>query len=170
MKQPRSHKIWNATHPNDTINSGDGYVIHHKDENHNNDDPDNHQKMTRGDHRRLHQTGNKHWLFGKHHTKETKSKISASKLGTIASKETKDKLSALRKGEGNSFYGKTHTKEAREKIRIAHLGKPLTEEHKAKLRGLPAWNKGKKNPLSEQTKSKMKEAQIRRRIREANAI
>lgn len=34
MKQtPPYHKVWNKYHPDDSIISGDGYVIHHKDEN-----------------------------------------------------------------------------------------------------------------------------------------
>lgn len=169
MRQPKSHKIWNTNHPDDPIASGDGHVIHHKDFNHYNDNPANHRKMTIGAHRSLHTKGERHHMFGKHHTKESKDKISKSKTGTIVTQETKDKLSAMRIGARNSFYGKTHTKETREKIRAAHLGKPLTKEHRAKL-SHPSWNKGKKNPLSEETKAKMKIAQIKRRIREANCI
>jgi hypothetical protein len=56
-KKVPSHAVWNETHPNDPIVEGDGYLIHHKDLNHNNDSPDNLQKVTRAEHNKIHHKG-----------------------------------------------------------------------------------------------------------------
>lgn len=50
--------------------------------------------------------GEKNNFYGKHHTEETKELLRQYHLGTKASEETKQKLSDMRKGEGNNMYGK----------------------------------------------------------------
>ena len=75
------HQIFLDTHPElglDEIPTG--WVIHHKNLNHKDNDPDNLQLMTHNDHNRLHMTGNQYWK-GKHHSEESKAKISSSNLG-----------------------------------------------------------------------------------------
>lgn len=72
--------------------------------------------------------GENHWNFGKHLAEETKQKIAKAHLGKPLSEEHKRKIS------------ETHP-------RLGHnLGKHLTEEHKQKIsdgcKGKPAWNKG----------------------------
>lgn len=68
-------------------------------------------------------SGEKHPLFGKKASKETKDKMSKTRKGHLTSKETRQKIGAKSKG-------RTHSEESKEKNRIAHLGK------------IP-WNKGK---------------------------
>jgi len=47
MRNPKKyHKIWNENHPDDSIQKGDGFVIHHIDGNTNNN---NISKMTISD-------------------------------------------------------------------------------------------------------------------------
>lgn len=116
----KSHKIWNENHPNDRIEKGDSYVIHHKDGNHDNDEPSNQEKMVSDKHKSLHSTGNKNLLGHKH------------------SKETKIKMSLAHKGNSRAL-GYKHTKEAKRKIALAGLGntntkgRVLSKEHKRKL-------------------------------------
>ena len=68
-------------------------------------------------------------MFNKHHTKETKRRMRLAKLGKTSNrkgcyhtKETKEKISQTRiklglsKGKNNNMYGKTHTKRARKCI------------------------------------------------------
>lgn len=50
--------------------------------------------------------GENHPMYGKHHSEETKQKISISKKGTKLSDETKRKMSMSRSGENNCNYGK----------------------------------------------------------------
>ena len=55
-QKPIYHKIYLQTHP-EIKEISDGYVIHHKDFNHYNNDPDNLELMTRSEHTKLHHTG-----------------------------------------------------------------------------------------------------------------
>ena len=61
------------------------------------------------------------WNKGKHHSKETKERISMSKIGTICSDETKSKMSLNRGGTGisyeNSGYSGEFNPRLKEKIR-----------------------------------------------------
>ena len=92
------HKIWNDNYPKDMIIEGDGYIIHHKDGNHNNNVLNNLQKMTAGAHSILHQKG-------KPKSKVHKLKLARSHMGMKASEETKLKMSMSRKGKNNPNYG-----------------------------------------------------------------
>ena len=82
--------------------------------------------------------GEKNHFYGKHHSEETKRKISEAKKGKLL-------------GENNPNYGKKHTKEVREKIServkmvfaergCPNLGRRQSEETKQKLR---EFHKGK---------------------------
>lgn len=97
-------------------------------------------------------SGENHYFYGKHHTEETKKKISESKKGNckpnsgsfkkgqIISEETREKLKGrtpwnkgngiYMSGEKNHFYGKKHSEETKRKI---------SEKKKGNS---PAWNKG----------------------------
>ncbi len=112
--------VWNMHHPDDSVVKGDGYHIHHKDENPLNDHPDNLQKITHGTHSCAHNQNNGNGMYGRKHSKESRAKMSKAKMGNLyclgrtASKETRQKLSASANSEGknNGMYGKKHSKES----------------------------------------------------------
>lgn len=64
--------------------------------------------------------GEKNPWYGKHHTEESKQKMSESLKGRRHTEETKQKLSKANKGkytgEKHPFYGKHHTEESKRKI------------------------------------------------------
>lgn len=53
---------------------------------------------------------------GKHHTEETKKKLSLLKMGKHMDEKTKEKERISHLGSLNSMYGKTHTDEVKEKL------------------------------------------------------
>ena len=88
--------------------------------------------------------GEKHPMFGKHHSEETKKKIGKSHKGKPShnkgkpmSEKTKKKLSESKKGlqagEKNPMFGKHHSDETKLKISKVHKGKHISEEQKKKL-------------------------------------
>ena len=83
--------------------------------------------------------GEKAPFYGKHH-----------------SEETRKKLSEARKGEKNPNYGKHLSEETRKKLSEAHKGKHLSEETRKKISEA---NKGKHH--SEETRKKLSEAVIK---------
>ena len=109
-------------------------------------------------------SGERHPMYGKHHTEESKEIMRQKHLGNSAHKgkhhteETKAILSekALERdvsGENNPFFGKHHTEEAKEKNRQAHLGRT-------------PWNKGKK--MTEEQKAKMRAKRAAKAVAEEN--
>ena len=82
---------------------------------------------------------------GKHHSEETKLKISLSKLGRKESQETRDKKSLARIGSNNPNYGKHWNKGVKEKIRQALTGNKLSEETRLKMSLNHADNRGEKH-------------------------
>ncbi len=71
--------------------------------------------LTKSEHMRLHKSDEKHPLFGKHRSEETKKKMSQSLSGRTFSEETKEKIS-------QANLGKKHSKESRKKMSQANLG------------------------------------------------
>jgi hypothetical protein len=91
--------------------------------------------------------GQQAWNKGKHHSCETKKKMSKSRTGRHLSEEAKQHLSTTRRGKDNpNFGGKSCTEETRKKLSISHSG----ENH-------PLY--GKKH--SEESKKKMSESHIK---------
>lgn len=72
----------------------EGYVIHHKNENPQDNSISNLELMERGKHVSLHESGEKHHFYGKHLSPEHRRKVS----------ENHARLS----GEDNGMYGKQH--------------------------------------------------------------
>lgn len=94
----------------------DGYVVHHKNHNKLDNDPNNLELMSRAEHTVLHSKGNKYWL-GKKHTEETKQKLSKAHTGKKYSKERIQQMSEMFGGKNNPMYGKHHTEETKRKIK-----------------------------------------------------
>ena len=96
----RPHTIWNKHHPESPIIPGDGNVIHHKDENHYNDDPNNLEKIPQSKHISLHHKGK------------------------VFSEEIKKKFSDAHKGQIPWCTGKKLTLEHRKNLSESHKGNP----------------------------------------------
>lgn len=78
-------------------------------------------------------TGEKHPMYGKHHTEETKEKIKKS-LQQYWTLEKRNQRSKKYTGEGNPMYGKHHTEETKEKIRQnKDTSYMQTEQYKKKM-------------------------------------
>jgi hypothetical protein len=85
-------------------------------------------------------------MYGKHHSKETKEKMSIAKKGKM-------------NGEKGPFYGKHHSEETKKKISQSHRGKCHSEETKKKM---SESKKGEKHPMyrthhTEEAKKKISE-------------
>ena len=83
------------------------------------------------------QSGDKHYMFGKHH-----------------SEETKQKLREAHQGEKSAWFGKHHSEETKQKISTAQKGRQFTEEHRRKLSEA---RRGKHH--SEETRRKISDTQ-----------
>ena len=101
--------------------------------------------MRKPEHHRLHWIGNT-FNRGKHHSAETRQKMSESLRGKHLSTETRKKLSESLKGKNNPFFGKHHSAEACKKMSESHKGKHLSEETRKKMseakKGKHWWNNG----------------------------
>ena len=92
-------------------------------------------------------SGEKNPMFGKHHSEESKKKMSQNHydcsgekhpmFGKKHSEETRIKISnshkGLQAGEKNPMFGKHHSEETKNKISVAKKGKNRSEETKQKL-------------------------------------
>lgn len=86
------------------------------------------------------QKGEKHPMFGKHHTEEAKRKIGESCVGELSvwfgkhhSAETKIKLSEGKRGNKNPMYGKQFSEEHKSKMSKSLKGRIVPDETKQKL-------------------------------------
>ena len=110
--------------------------------------------LTNAEHIKLHSSGENHPMYGKHHTEESRKKMSNTRKGTTPwnkgipqSKEQREKHSKVMKGklvgENNPMYGKTgdkhpayghnHTEEAKEKM--SESKKQWYKEHEHPSKG-----------------------------------
>ena len=110
-------------------------------------------------------------MKGKHHSEESKKKMSEAKkgekhpmYGKHLSEETRRKISEAEKGkltgEKHPFYGKHHSEKTKKKISEAEKGKPRSEETKKKISEA---RRGEKHPMygkqhTDETKNKTSEA------------
>lgn len=81
-------------------------------------------------------------------------KIAKNNLGLKHTKESIVKMT--KSGKENGMYGKTHSQEARQKMSESRKNKPLTEEWKKNM-SLARIGK-KRNPLTDETKQKLHDA------------
>jgi group I intron endonuclease len=124
-------------------------------------------------------SGENHPLYGKHHTEETKRKLSEShkgkhpseetrkkikesSKGKHLSEETKRKISKAKMGENHPFYGKHHSDETKQKISASlkdekhpNFGKHWSEEVRKRMSN---GHKGKYP--SDEARKKMSESKI----------
>lgn len=122
---------WNCFFCGGIINAlGEG-VIHHKNEDHTDDSSTNLVPSHRTCHSSYHVSGDKHPMYGKHHTEEAKEKIRQNHANTA--------------GENNGMFGKQHTDETKAKMSAARLGVSKSEEHKSKISAGNAGKGGKLN-------------------------
>ena len=98
-----------------------GYVVHHIDHNKLNDRLDNLMIMTMSQHKAHHNERHIAWNRGKHHSEETRQKMSEAKKGKHCSEDTKRKMSEAQKGKQH-FLNKHHSEEAKRKIGEANKG------------------------------------------------
>ena len=130
--------------------------------------------LTKSEHNRLHKSGENHPLFGKHHSEESRKKMSESKkgennqmFGKHHSEESRKKMSESRKGKTPWMKGKHHSEESRKKISESRKGEnnPLFGKHRSeetrkkiseKLKGEKCYIFGKHH--SDETRQKMSEA------------
>lgn len=103
--------------------------------------------ITLSEHSAYHNTGERNPMYGKHHSEEACTKISAAHKGKKPSEETRTKISAAQKGKklseetrarmsaNHSHYwkGKTRSEETCAKLSAAHKGKERSEETRAKI-------------------------------------
>ena len=130
---------------------------------------ENHADFTGKNHPQYgtHPTGKDAAMYGKHHTKETKRKISEAlkdkmteeknpMYGEHHTEKAKEKIRESmpdQTGENNPVYGKHRTKKVKEKISKTMKGRGYTEERKRKNSEA---HKGGKNPNSKLTEKKVK--------------
>lgn len=118
---------------------GKEWDIHHLDENPLNNHLSNLVFLSHSEHSKLHHSGNKNYFYGKHHTDESKKKMSKSHKENPLTDEQRKQLSLRMTGKNNPMYGKSALKgvhpsiETIEKISNALKGKLFSKEHKLKL-------------------------------------
>ena len=122
--------------------------------------------VTRGEHNRLHNAG-------KHHSDETRRKISEAKTGEKNpfygkhhSEEVRKKMSESHKSKNHPMYGKHHSEDTRRKMSESLKGRTFSEEHRRKISEA---NTGDKNPMygkhqSAETRRKMSESHKRKKF------
>ena len=111
--------------------------------------------LTKTEHTRLHQ-------LGKHHSEETRKKISESNKGENNPMFGKHHSAETRKKLSESLKGGTFSEETRKKLSEAHKGKQFSDETRKKI---SESNKGEKNPFfgknhSAEARKKMSESHI----------
>lgn len=115
-------------------------------------------------------SGEKHYMYGKHHTEERKRKWSESRkgekngmygkgyllkgeknywYGKHLPEEVRRKISESRQGEKNHNYGKKYSDELKNKISLSLTGRKFSEEHK---KNISEGSKGK--VFSDETRKK----------------
>jgi len=147
----QARKAWNSFYPDDLIERNSGWVIHHIDENPDNNAKENLQKMTPREHTILHNTG-------RIPSEKQRAAVSAANkghtrwLGKKHTDESRRKMSESQSGKKHHRFGKKQPPEVGKKIAKALKGKYPKGEH---------YLCGRKR--SEETKQRISEGHRRRR-------
>ena len=94
--------------------------------------------LTRSEHRALHTEGEKHPMYGKHQSEETKKKMSEAHKGKHHSDEARKKIAEALKGKPSGNKGKHFSEESKKKLSEAKKGNTAN-------RGKHWFNNGKIN-------------------------
>lgn len=117
----RSHVVWNDTHPDDLIMPGE--VIHHKDGNKKNDNPENLAKMKDRKHRQLEADNRlKQWA-----------EKNPQKAREWSQKGVRKMLEVLRSDPAKYERWQEHRRNATIKANRARAGIKHSEEHKQRI-------------------------------------
>ena len=73
-------------------------------------------------------------FLGRHHTEETKKKLSMIAIGRKISDSAKEKISIAMSGQNHLLWGTHQSQETKEKNRLKHLGKPVSKTTREKIR------------------------------------
>lgn len=76
------------------------------------------------------QSGNNHWNYGRHHTDETKIKISKANTGNTWSEERKIKYGKKHRGKNNPNFGHKWSEEQKTQASIRNKGNTISESTK----------------------------------------
>jgi len=101
----------------------DGYDAHHINEDKEDNYVENLKQIPKFEHSSFHKKGENHPLFRKHHSEETRKKISERHKGKHLSEEHKKKISKSKKEENNPLFGKHHSEETLKKMSDSRRGK-----------------------------------------------
>lgn len=123
-----SHAIWNYHHPDDLVLKGED--VHHKNESPIDDDIENYEKISHGEHSRIHKIGKKRKPF----TDEAKRNMSLCRVGVKLSEDHKKKIGLGQIGRVGGFAGKIHDEKTKERIRFSNIGQKRSEEAKQNMR------------------------------------
>lgn len=114
-----------------------------------------------------HLKGEKHPFFGKHHTNETKQRISEKNKGRKNPKSSHPMLEKTRKKISIANKGKKRSEETKQKISQSNKGKIRTEEYKRNISikntGRKCTNIQKEN-ISLKTKEAMKQPEVKKKL------
>lgn len=99
--QGKTRRIYNVAYPNNPKIIGDGTLIHHEDENFENDELSNLKRITMAEHNRIHKKGKLRMdMCGENNPMKNPkiaAKTSVAQKGRIFTNETRAKMSALAK-------------------------------------------------------------------------
>lgn len=112
-------------------------------------------------------TGDKNPFYGKHHTEESKKKMSEAAMGRVFSDETRKKISEAIKGENHPMYGRCHSEESRNKMSEALKKKFANSEKNRPMLGKHHTEETRKK-ISKANKGKLISEEIRKKISETN--